>query len=190
MNQFCKSIWSVLVACGACVSCSTALNNDQSVSSRGEPGVELSTVRTFNYLDPLSTDLASGERSVVSNRLIAATDAQLVSRGYTRSDQPQLLVNFFVQDEGRLDERSIPTTRGSFHDYRRGRYTGWPGYVTTDRERDRGTLSVDLIDTVRGVVVWEAVADGRLGRSPEEADAGEIEQAMQDVFLEFPYRAD
>jgi hypothetical protein len=93
---------------------------------------------------------------------------EMTARGLTQSDSPDLLVDFFVTTEDRLDVRSTPTMSHMHHrsHWSRGCCTTWPTYRTTVRQYTEGTLLVDLIDPAANALLAEGAAQSRL-RSDE-----------------------
>jgi hypothetical protein len=151
------------------------------------PGVDLSGFETFNFLQPLGTDRDNGARTPMSSMLMEAMTRELTNRGLTQSDSPDLLVDFFVTTEDRMDVRT--TRNSSVHSVHRshwGRsgFSTWPTYQTTVRQYTQGTLLVDLIDPAANALVAEGAAQNRI-RSNEltRQQVGDIVgQVMTDIW--------
>lgn len=129
------------------------------------PGTDLSGFETFNFLQPLGTDRDNGARTPMSSMLADAMTRELTTRGLTQSDSPDLMVDFFVTTEDRMDVRT--TRNSSMHSVHRshwGRssFSTWPTYQTTVRQYTQGTLLVDLIDPVANALVAEGAAQNRI----------------------------
>ena len=132
------------------------------------PGADLSGFETFNFLQPLGTDRDNGARTPMSSMLMAAMTRELTNRGMTQSDSPDLLVDFFVTTEERMDVRTSRTSSmhstHSVHRSHWGRssFSTWPTYQTTVRQYTQGTLLVDLIDPAANALVAEGAAQNRI----------------------------
>jgi hypothetical protein len=163
---------------------SSACASWPTITTNASPDTDLSKFRTYEFMQPLSTDRSNGVRTPLSTMLIDSMSRELASRGLERSDSPDLLVNFFVNTEERMDVRSVPTSR-SFHGYRRGRYSTWGTYRTTVREYTRGTLAVDLVDAATNVLVWEGVAQGRLRRGVRDITQEQLDAIIAQMMTEF-----
>jgi hypothetical protein len=145
------------------------------------PGADLSGFETFNFLQPLGTDRDNGARTPMSSMLADAMTRELTSRGLTQSDSPDLMVDFFVTTEDRMDVRT--TRNSSMHSmhsvhrshWGRSSFSTWPSYQTTVRQYTQGTLLVDLIDPAANALVAEGAAQSRI-RSNEltRQQAGDI----------------
>jgi hypothetical protein len=158
------------------------------VTSNINPNTDFSGFATYNFMQPLGTDRPGGIQTPLSTRLISALGREMESRGYRRSDSPDLLVNVFVNTERRMDVRQVPTTT-TFHGYRSNRYSTWGGYHTEVREYTKGTLAVDLVDVRNRMLAWEGKALKRLNRSATELSDDQINNAVSAVMAEFPFTA-
>jgi Domain of unknown function (DUF4136) len=163
------------------------------ITSQADPQADFGTYRTFAFYAPLALE-SGGYATPTSERIKAATRAQMESRGYVyRADQPDVLVNI----NGNLQERTDVSTVPSM-DY--ARYYGYRGRgmyavpVWTEQTRvsqyTEGTLNIDLVDRAQNRLVWEGIAVGRVNKNvkPEER-AVRIDAAVADIFAKFPYRA-
>ena len=128
-------------------------------------------------MQPLGTDRPDGIRTPLSTMLINAVTRELEARGMSLSESPDVVVNFFVNTEQRLDVRQTPSA-SSYHGYRRGRYRAWSGYDTRVRNYTLGTLSIDLADPSRNILVWEGVAQGYLDRGLVEINQAEVDEVV------------
>lgn len=167
----------------------SACASGPSIVTNAAPGFDVSAYRTFGFLDPLSTD-REGMRTILSQELVAATARELEARGLTRDDaNPDMQVNFMVATKEKIESR--PTAGPSMY-YGRARYGTWGGYgmsmgTTTEVvQRTEGTLSIDLIDADRKMLVWEGSATARVTDSMREDIKAVIDSAVRDIFAEFP----
>ena len=127
------------------------------------PGADLSNFQTFNFMQPLGTDRSNGARTPISTMLMNAVSREMTNRGLRQSDSPDLLVDFFVTTEVRMDVRSTPTMHSVHRSHwRHGCCTTWPTYQTTVRQYTQGTLLIDLIDPAANALVAEGAAQSRL----------------------------
>ncbi len=131
------------------------------------PGTDLSNFQTFNFMQPLGTDRDNGARTLMSTMLMNSVSRELTSRGLTQSDSPNILVDFFVTTEERMDVRTTGSSMHSVHrsHWSRGCCTTWPTYQTTVRQYTQGTLLIDLIDPAANALISEGAAQSRLRSS-------------------------
>lgn len=153
-----------------------------------DPGADFAQFRTFGFMDPLGTDSASGQ-TLTSQHLISAVSDELQMRGLRPSDDPELLVNFFLST--REVVTASPSSNASMH-WRRGRYSTWRGYsmgmsTTTVTQQTQGTVAVDLVDAGRGQLVWEGAATKRVTDSRRRNLEETLSNAIRDLFVELPF---
>ena len=158
------------------------------VSTNENPDADFSSFTTYNFMQPLSTDRPNGVQTPLSAVLVEAMSAEMTNRGYQRSNNPDLLINFFVNTEQRMDVRQVPTS-GTFHGYRRNRYSTWGGYRTEVRQYTQGTLAIDLVDAAQNILVWEGVAQQRVGRSTTGLSQEQANDVIGQVMTEFAHTA-
>jgi hypothetical protein len=138
----------------ACASGPTILANTN-------PGTDFSAFKTYNFFQPLGTDRAGGVRTPLSSRLVSSMNRELISRGMSLSDSPDLLVDFVVSAEDRIDVRTTPTHTVHRSHWNRG-FSTWPTYNTTVRQYTEGSLVIDLIDPATNTLVGEGGAQSRI----------------------------
>ncbi len=146
-----------------------------SIVSNVSPGVDFRNFETYNFLQPLGTD-RSGARTPMSSMLMASMDREMAARGLSRSDDPDLLIDFNVFTQERLDVRQTPTThtvhRSHWH---RGGWSTWPTYQTTVRQYTEGSLLIDLIDPRANALIAEGSATSRIrNQDKTQSDFDEI----------------
>lgn len=154
--------------------------------------------RTFGFVKPLGTD-RDGYQSILSQRLVAATQRELEARGMRfDSSHPQLLVNFNAAVTDKVQVSTVPSTmigigvgsgghRG-YYDYRVGMYGAWPLYqdqtlVSPYRE---GTLNIDIIDAARKQLVWEGVVTDIVTQKMLDNLQASIDAAVTAAFAKYP----
>jgi len=145
----------------------TGCASGPTITVNSAPGTDLPSYQTFNFMQPLGTDRDNGARTPMSTMLMNSVSRELTSRGLTQSDSPDILVDFFVTTENRMD---IRTTSSGMHSVHRSHWgvgccTTWPTYHTTVRHYTQGTLLIDLINPAANVLIAEGAAQNRLRSS-------------------------
>lgn len=155
---------------------------------------DFSKFKTYGFFDPLGIENAKYS-SIYGSIFREAISKEMASRGYTKSDDPDLMINV----SGRLQDKTKVTTTsdpymGGYYGYRRGFYGTWGGYgygtQTYVSNYTEGTVNVDLVDRVEKKMVWEGVAVGRLkeNKTNEEMRTN-INNGIKDMFSAYPFRA-
>ncbi len=136
------------------------------ITTNKAPGVKIKNFETWNFIQPLGTD-RRGARTPLSSKLMNSVMREMENRGLRRSkDSPDLLIDFFVTTEERMDVRQTPTTHTVHRSHWHGGFSTWPTYQTTVRQYTQGTLLIDFIDPASNALVAEGAAQDRI-RSTE-----------------------
>ena len=143
----------------------SACASGPTIVANTNPGTDFSAFKTYNFFQPLGTDRTGGVRTPLSSRLISSMNRELISRGMSLSDSPDLLVDFVVSAEDRIDVRSTPSHTVHRSHWNRG-FSTWPTYSTTVRQYTEGSLIIDLIDPATNTLDGEGGAQSRI-RSTE-----------------------
>jgi hypothetical protein len=122
---------------------------------------DFSVYRTFGFPKETGTD-RGGYSTLVTSYFKSAITTAMEARGYKYSaENPDLLVNFFMNTRDRTETR--PDVGAGYYRYRDGLYGGWPFY---DRDRtvnyQVGTINVDIVDAAKKQLIWEGVSEGRV----------------------------
>lgn len=162
-----------------------------SITSEADPQADFGRYRTFGFYAPLALESA-GYATPTTERIKAATRAQMESRGYVYSaEQPDLLVNINGNLQERTDVSTVPSMDyGRYYGYR-ARYVGVPVWTEQTRvsQYTEGTLNIDVIDRAQNKLVWEGIAVGRVSKMKPEERAARIDAAVADIFAQYRYRA-
>ncbi len=160
-----------------------------SIYANKDPGADFATYRTFNFMNPLGTD-RPGYSSVLSEYLRTAASRELEARGYQKSDNPDLLVNFNVQTKDKVQTTTTPSgpAYGGYYGYRSGYYGTWGGYDTQVTQYTEGTLTVDVVDAGRKQLAWDGTAVGRIREEARKNLQQAVDRVMTQIFEKFPSR--
>lgn len=152
-----------------------------------DPAADIGSFRTYNFVQPLGTDRA-GYSSLESQFLRTAVNRELSARGFQLSDNPDMLVNFYIESRERLQATTTSAPGfGGFYGFRR--YGVWGGYETRITQFTEDTLIVDLVDARRSQLVWEGIAVDRVREQDLRNRQNSFDRAVAQIFAEFPWRA-
>ncbi|MEO8445117.1 MAG: DUF4136 domain-containing protein [Gammaproteobacteria bacterium] len=155
-----------------------------------DPVANFSTYKTYNFIAPLGTD-GPGYSSVLSQFLRIAASRELEARGYRKSEQPDLLINFNVETRDKLQATTMSAGPrfGGYYGYRSGYYGVWGGYETQVTQYTEGTLTVDVVDAARKQLAWDGTAVGRVREKDRRDLQPVIDEVVAQIFAKYPYRA-
>jgi hypothetical protein len=116
-------------------------------------------------------------------RILRAIEKALVEKGFTKSDTPDLLVNFFTKEQQRINVQS--TNIGGFG-------YGWGfgpspffGAQYTVSNSTQGTLYIDLIDAKQKELIWQGIGRGNLTTSVKYKDE-RINSFVNSILCSYP----
>ena len=158
-----------------------------------DPAVDFSQYKTYGFFDQLGTDQA-GYSTLVTQHFKAATGREMEKLGYTYTEQdPDLLVNFNAMstEKSEVRSRQVPTMgygMTGYYGYRGMMYSPFPMYETEVETVNYkvGTLNIDVVDAERKMLVWEAVAEGRLTKKAMENPRQAIDAVVTELFARYP----
>lgn len=159
---------TMLISCGATV----AVDYDTEV--------DFSQYRTFDFYP----DIDSGLSALDNDRIVRITDSLMVDRGFTRSENPDLLINFYAKE-------SIHES-GNRMDIGIGRSTRNTGIMIATDIPIGGRvinqrLTIDFVDTQKDALVWQAEADGEMKeRSGPKQKESYYLSLIQKVLKKYP----
>jgi hypothetical protein len=121
-------------------------------------------------------------------RILNSIDEVMQSKGFSKSENPDVLISFFTKERERVDV---------YQNYGFGWGAGWGwgwgwgwnpywgmGYsnVTTTPE---GTLFIDIIDAKTKELVWQGEGSGYLTKNTEKKDA-RIKEFVSKILEQYP----
>ena len=157
--------------------------------------IDFSQYKTYNFFNPMGIENPSYS-SIYGSIFRDAIGKEMASRGYTQSDNPDLMINVSgrLQDKTKVTTTSDPYMGGGYYGYRRGHYGAWGGYgygtSTHVSNYTEGTVNVDMVDRALKRMVWEGVAVGRVNEKKTNDETREnIYSGIQEMFAGYPFRA-
>lgn len=165
------------------------------VYSSQKPNLDFTSYETYGYVTELGTQEPGAPQSLLTQYLIAAIDREMQTAGYRYvEDGGDLLVNFFVETQERLESRHRgpgPTSYVGigYYMYRRGLYVAWRAYPDAEVEMyTEGTLNIDIADSRQRELVWEGIAVGRVTETMLGDIRGTVDEVVPRMFELFPGR--
>ena len=165
------------------------------IKSDYDRSVDFSQYKTYAFFNPMGIENPNYS-SIYGSIFREAISREMESRGYVKSDNPDLLINVSgrLQEKTRVTTTSDPYMAGSYYGYRRGAYGAWGGYgygtQTHVSQYTEGTVNVDMVDRKLKRMVWEGVAVGRVNekRTNEEMRTNN-NNGIKEMFAGYPFRA-
>ncbi len=190
-NKFSRALTvaGVLALLAAASGCSSGPD----IRSAYDDGSDFSQFKTYNFYSDAGPETTSYQ-SLFSQSMVTAITLEMETRGYVKSNDPDLIVNF----NARFDDKTKVTTSpsmhtGGYYGYRGSRYGAWGGYgygqETHVSQYTEGTFNIDLVDAKKETLVWEAVAVGRMTEKKRKNMQGGIQAGVPKFFALYPFVA-
>jgi len=149
------------------------------------PGTDFSKYKTYKWVKVPNVQYPN---SILDDQIMRAIDAQLSSKGLTRTeDNPDLYITYQVAVNQEKQWHSY-SSGGDYWGW--GGWGGWGGMSTTTTTSSTinvGTLSCDIYDTSTKKQVWRGDATKTLGSGKDPAKVEKnLNKAMAKLFKKYP----
>lgn len=185
------TITSALVLAAGAGGCAS-----DNIRSDYDPTADFGQYSTFNFFEDAGPE-NTNYQSFFSKYMVAAITREMQARGYTLSEDPDLLVNFNAILREKTDVRTTPAPvyggYGGYYGYRGGFYDPWMGYgyaqETHVSQYTEGTFNIDLVDARKKKLVWEGVGTGRVSQKDLEELEDRVNEGVAKFFAKYPFTA-
>jgi hypothetical protein len=123
-------------------------------------------------------------------RILRAIEAELMAKGMTKSENPDMLVSMFTKSNQRVDVYNSAWGAGSwgwrgYGGWGPGMSMGWGGrnQVSTTTE---GMLYIDFIDADKKELIWQGSGTGYLVTKSVEKKEARIKEFVSKTLEQFP----
>ena len=176
-----KNLIILLLAVGiiSCSSVRTSYDIDKSV--------DFTKFKTYGYTEDA---LKLPVQDLNKDRIFTAVDRELTSRGLTKSDTPDLLIDLNVKAEQKTEATATTTGTGMYGGPWRYGYGG--GFTTTSIDYNNyieGTLFVNAIDRSTEKIVWQGRGTKTVDEtaSPQKRE-NNINNGIKAIFAQYPVK--
>jgi hypothetical protein len=169
-----KKLFLLTVVVGFLSACSSSFK----VTTDYDNTVDFAKLSTYNFTNE-SINLPINQFN--KTRVLNAIEDQMSNKGFTKTDDPQVLINLHVRAEQKVEATANTNYYGGSYRYRYG-----GGFSTTTvnvNEYVEGTLFIDLIDKSEDLLIWQAICVGTL-----DLDTKKMAQKIDDTILKAFYK--
>jgi len=177
MKKIMKTLPLLLLLVLVATSCSSVR-----VASDYDKNANFSQLKTFAFY---KTGIDKAEISDLDKRrILRAIESELLAKGYTKSENPDMLVSIFTKSQQRVD---VYNNAWGYGGWGCGGFGGWgwgwnqPSVST----RTEGTLYIDLIDAKKKELVWQGMGTGYLSQNMERKEE-RIKEFVTKVMEKYP----
>ncbi len=166
------SLLFTMVSCGSMVS----------VNADYDKKVDFSVYKTYAYY---KTGIDKLEISDLDKRrILNAIDQQMLAKGFTKSDNPDLLINLFTKSREQVNVNQFNAGWGY------GWGWGWNpfmmgGQQTTVTSSTEGTLYIDFIDAKKKEMIWQGEGTGILTKDTNRKEE-RINEFVTQILSQYP----
>ncbi|GGW68256.1 uncharacterized protein DUF4136 [Winogradskyella epiphytica] len=139
--------------------------------------------KTFAFFKP-GIDKAE-INDIDKRRILRAIEAELMAKGFTKSETPDMLVSIFTKSNQRVD---IYNNAWGYGAWGWGGYGGWGwrSHGNTVSTTTEGVLYIDLIDTKKKELIWQGSGTGNLETRNIDKKEARIKEFVSQMLLQFP----
>lgn len=146
------------------------------VSTDYDQQVNFNQYKSFAFFKP---GIDKAEISDLDKRrILRAIEAELLAKGFVKSENPDLLISIFTKEHERVDV---------YNNYGWG--WGWNPYwgmgYNNISTRTEGSLYIDLIDASKKELVWQGKGTGYLTHNIEKKQE-RINEFVKEILSKFP----
>ncbi|ULC59163.1 DUF4136 domain-containing protein [Flaviramulus sp. BrNp1-15] len=124
-------------------------------------------------------------------RILRAIEAELLAKGFTKSENPDLLISLFTKSQQRVDVYNNTWGYGAWGwggwgpwgGFGPGWGWGWNQPNTT--VRTQGVLYIDLIDAKKKELIWQGMGTGYLSKNMEKKEE-RIKEFVAKIMEKYP----
>ena len=145
---------------------------------------DFSVYRTYGFPKETGTD-RGGYATLVTSYFKSAVGTAMEARGYKYSaENPDLLVNFYMNRRERTEIRPGVDTGFGYYGYRSGLYRGWDDDRTVNYQV--GTINVDIVDAAKKQLIWEGVSEGRVSEAALANPQVTVNAVVTELMRQYP----
>lgn len=141
------------------------------VASDYDRGADFSSYKSFAFY---KTGIDKAEISDLDKRrILRAIEKEMLAKGFTKSEEPDLLVSIFTKAQQRVDVYNNAWGWGAWGPGwgpAWGPGWGWGWNQPTATTRTEGSLFIDLIDAKKKELVWQGLGRGYLSDNLEKKE--------------------
>ena len=116
-------------------------------------------------------------------RILRSIDEVMTAKGFTKSETPDLLINFFTKEREQVDVNQFNMGWGY------GWGWGWNPWMwgnnTSVNRYTEGTLTIDVIDAKKKELIWQGQGEGVLTKNVDKKDE-KIKEFVSKILEQYP----
>lgn len=115
-------------------------------------------------------------------RILRSIDETMTAKGFTKSENPDLLINFFTQEREQVSVNQFNMGYGWGYGWNPWFYGG---RTTSVNSYPEGTLTIDVIDANKKELIWQGQGEGVLTKNVDKKDE-KIKEFVTKILEQYP----
>lgn len=117
-------------------------------------------------------------------RILRSIDEVMTTKGFTKSETPDLLINFFTKEREQVDVNQFNMGWGFGWGWGWNPWM-WGGNNINVSKYVEGTLTIDIIDAKKKELIWQGIGEGALTKCTEKKDEN-IKAFVTKILEQYP----
>ncbi len=150
-----------------------------------DKNAEFSQYKTFAFYKPGVDKVEISDLD--KKRVLKSIEAEMIAKGFVKSENPDLLINFFTKSREQVDVNTFNNGWGYGWGWGWNPWM-WGGNHTSVSRTTNGTLFIDLIDAKKKELIWQGEGEGEIFRNLEKKEE-RIQEFVKKILAEYPPEA-
>jgi hypothetical protein len=159
------------------VSCSSV-----NVQNDYDKNVDFLQFKTFAFYKPGIDKVEISDLD--KKRILKSIESEMIAKGFTKSGNPDLLINFFTKSREQVDVNSFNNHWGYGWGWGWSPFM-WGGNQTSVRTTTQGTLFIDLIDAKKKEMIWQGEGAGEIFKNQKNKEE-RINEFVSEILKQYP----
>lgn len=147
-----------------------------------DKNAEFSQYKTFAFYKP-GVDKAPIS-DLDKKRVLKSIETEMIAKGFTKSENPDILINFFTQSREQVDVNTFNNGWGYGWGFGWNPWM-WGGNQTSVSRTTNGTLFIDVIDAKKKEMIWQGEGDGEIFRNQKDKEE-RIREFVTKILAQYP----
>ncbi len=147
-----------------------------------DKNVDFTPFKTFAFYKPGVDKVEISDLD--KKRILKAIETEMLAKGFTISENPDLLINFFTKSREQVDISTFNNGWGYGWGWGWNPWM-WGGNQTSVMRTTSGTLFIDLIDAKKKELVWQGEGDGEIFRNQKKKEE-RIQEFVTKILEQYP----
>ncbi len=176
----------------ACAAALAGCASPPKVLSDYDKAADFGRYRTYGFVAQVAAD-STEFKSLALQTMQGAAARQMELRGYTRSDSPDLVINFRGKVEEKADVESVPAPYygpgWGYGGWYGAPYGGWGGTQVTTHRYNVGTIELDIVDREKRQAVFQSSISDVVTKEMMKDREATLNAAVTRLFARYPFVA-